>query len=71
MNLKNDQQNGEIFTSKVCSCFACLYWAEYRFTVTAKRRNNLSSLSELESVIIQDTILSIPGEVRSKQQLFE
>ena len=71
IHLKKVRQNGGIFTSKVCSCFACLYWAESKFTVTAERRNSLSSLSELESVIMQATVLCIPGEVRSKQQLFE
>ena len=43
--------------------FFCLYYAKSKLSATAARRNKSFSLSELESVIIRDTILFI----RTKQ----
>ena len=48
------------------SSFVCLYCAKSKLSATAARGNTSSSLSELESVIRQDTIIICPGEVRSK-----
>ena len=47
------------------SSFVCLYCAKSKLSATAARENKSSSLSELESAIIQDTVLSISG--RSKE----
>ena len=49
---------------RMSSSFACLYYVEKsKLSARAARRNESSSLSELESVIVQDSILSI----RAKQ----
>ena len=54
---KRSNKNGRMSPS-----FECLYCAKSKLNVTAARRNKSYSLSELESIIIQDTIFFSPCE---------
>ena len=51
------KQNGGLFDSNLSSSFICSYCAKSKLSATPSRRNKFSSLSKLESVVIQDTIL--------------
>ena len=50
------------FSIAMSSSFVCLYCAKSKISATAAKRHESSSRSELESVIVKDTFLSVRVE---------